>query len=74
MKIKYFVFIVSLFFYGCYSDTVQNQTMEKEKNLFKGGIQTIEHEGCEYIYLKSNSHGDVEIIHKQNCRFCLERK
>lgn len=34
-------------------------------------IQTIEHDGCEYVYLRR--YGSVSITHKGNCKFCAER-
>lgn len=63
--------LVVFIFVGCYN-TTQNETMTKEQDLFKFGIQTIEHDGCEYVIFKDNGRSDVEMLHKQNCKFCAE--
>ena len=67
-----YVLLVAVIFCGC-QNTTQNETMEKEQDLFKFGIQTIEHDGCEYILFKDNGRSAVEMLHKQNCKLCAER-
>ncbi len=37
------------------------------------GIQTLEHEGCEYVIYKDDTRSDVSMVHKQNCKYCEER-
>lgn len=36
----------------------------------KRGISVVVVDSCEYVYCETSG---VEIIHKQNCRFCRER-
>jgi hypothetical protein len=67
-----YVLLVAVIFCGC-DNTTQNETMAKEQDLFKFGIQTISHDGCEYIMFKDIGSSDVEMLHKQNCKFCADR-
>lgn len=56
--------------YGC-DDGAQKEVSPK---LFGYGLQTIEHEGCEYILYKDNGRSAVTMVHKQNCVYCSMQK
>ena len=32
------------------------------------GVWTVEHDGCEYIYVRRL--GEIEFLHKENCKYC----
>jgi hypothetical protein len=38
------------------------------------GIHTITHDGCEYIIYKDVTRSQVQMIHKQNCKYCILRE
>lgn len=68
----FYVLLIVVIFCGC-QPQIQNETMSKEKDLFSFGIQTVEHDSCEYVLIREPSQGEIEILHKQNCKFCAER-
>ena len=35
-------------------------------------LSTITHDGCEYVIARASS--GVAVVHKQNCKFCVEKK
>ena len=38
------------------------------------GLCTIDYEGCEYIIFKDGSRAQVEMFHKNNCKYCKKRE
>ena len=44
-----------------------------DNNWIEFGLHTIEYEGCEYIIYKDNSRGSVQMIHKENCKYCKKK-
>ena len=63
-----FYLLVAFNFSSCQSPTT------KEKDLISFGIQTIEHDSCEYVIFKDTNRSSVAMLHKQNCKYCAQRK
>ena len=72
--------LTAVLFTGCKEiqgkKLVQEAATEEEKLnpiVVKGGdeIYTVEKDSCEYIVYDGYHSGNI--IHKQNCRFCLQR-
>ena len=63
--------LASIIFCGCQA-RIENKTMTSEKELFSFGIQTIDHDSCEYILFREPSGGNIQLIHKQNCKYCTK--
>lgn len=55
------ILFISVLFFSCDGDKGENSIPYGNKT-----IQTIEHEGCEYVYLRR--YGSVSITHKGNCK------
>ena len=60
------VLLVAVIFCGC-----DNGANGDKIPLGNVTIQSIEYDGCEYVYLRRYS--SVTITHKGNCKFCAER-
>lgn len=71
MKTKFI--IVILFLVGCKPNPISTETKTNYETVDMG-FHTIVFDGCEYIVYKDNTHGNVVMIHKQNCKFCNIRK
>lgn len=70
------IFLVSGLLFGALlmcSEQLQNNPNKKENVFTNYGIRTIEFEGCEYILYRDFSGNGIQLIHKQNCKFCTER-
>lgn len=61
-----YVLFVAIIFCGCESGANEDRIPLGNRTL-----QTIEHDECEYIYLRR--YGSVSITHKGNCKFCAKR-
>jgi len=73
-KMKHIIklLLVSVIFFSC-GDVIVHESQKNNSDIFYLGIKTIEHDSCEYVIFKDNSHGDVAMLHKQNCKYCKER-
>jgi len=73
-KLMYpFYFIVLLMFFSCVGKyEIENKEVV---DFYKAeyGVQTIEHENCEYIIYKDKTAGAIQMLHKENCKYCKQR-
>tara|TARA_R110002126_G_scaffold206886_3_gene354044 strand:+ start:29592 stop:29822 length:231 start_codon:yes stop_codon:yes gene_type:complete len=71
---KIFFLTVAIMFFSC-NDKSESKD-KKSINDFSAeyGIQTIDYEDCEYIIYKDKKAGGIQMLHKQNCKYCRERQ
>lgn len=74
MKLIYvFCLTLSIILFSC-SESQKSEIEKRQEGLYVSyGMSTIEYEGCEYIVYKDRSRSQVEMLHKQNCKFCERR-
>jgi hypothetical protein len=80
---KLFYLLPLVFIFGCeyreevrsVQDTsptvINNKLLVNDRPGYWLTIQTITHDDCEYIIVQSTD--GVSVVHKQNCKYCLER-
>lgn len=78
-----YVLLAVVFLIGCKQATDEKQYIKPDDNLKSGrliydfgwnkSIRVFEVDSCEYIGFSGTSDGGTSIIHKQNCKFCLQR-
>ncbi|WP_372641332.1 hypothetical protein [Ancylomarina sp.] len=72
-KLSYvFYLLLSILLFSCGGTSESDNKIEKERYQAEYDIQTIEHDSCEYIIYKEDK--GVQMIHKQNCKFCERRQ
>lgn len=77
----YLLTIILLFFNSSCKELDRSETSEKKEgrveikySTFSYDVSIIEIDNCEYIFAKTGDYqGGVSIIHKQNCKFCINR-
>ena len=64
--------LTTLMMVGCY----QAEAYYKNNIELVGGyrLETIEHQSCEYVVMQSKRTQQGTMNHKDNCRFCKERR
>lgn len=78
MKTTILILLAAIMF-SCTCNNEKNSNCEintqnvKNNKVYDVGMQTIEHDGCEYILYKDNGRSDIALIHKPTCRFCQLR-
>jgi len=74
-KLSYvFYLVLSIVLFSCGGNTESNIENRQERLSVPFGMTTIQYEGCEYIIYKDNNRSQVEMLHKQNCKFCERRQ
>lgn len=64
--------LTALMMVGCYQAKAYH---DKQINLVGDyRMKTIVYQGCEYVVIESYYQKRVAITHKDNCRFCKERR
>jgi hypothetical protein len=57
------------------SQTVENVDVEKRYTSYSCEIKVIDIDSCQYIVAQTGfSNGALSVVHKQNCKYCLNRK
>ena len=69
----FYALLVAVIFCGCGNETT-NESKKQNADMFEFGMKTIEHDSCEYVVFKDNGRSSVAMLHKQNCKFCAERR
>jgi hypothetical protein len=74
-KNKIYLILIAFIFFGCGEQKPQEIKLEINTKASWGldvHVRLIEVDSCEYIV--STRHGAISTIHKQNCKFCEQRK
>jgi flagellar biogenesis protein FliO len=74
-KNKIYLILIAFIFFGCGEQKTQEIKLEINTKASWGldvHVRLIEVDSCEYIV--STRHGAISTIHKQNCKFCEQRK
>jgi hypothetical protein len=70
-----YVLLVAVIFCGCGSDNPKQQEEQKPLNQIQsietGYVQVVQIDSCEYVIWNYGYAGGI--VHKQNCKFCVER-
>ena len=80
-KLSYtlYILLVAFLFCGCGNKTSTKEPIENNNGRvvydfgFHQQIKVYEVDDCEYIGFSGTSDGGTSIIHKHNCKFCIER-
>lgn len=68
-----YVLLVAVIFCGCGSNNSeqQKQPLNKIQTIETGYVQVVSIDSCEYVVWNYGYAGGI--VHKQNCKFCVER-
>jgi len=68
-----YVLLVAVIFCGCGSNNSeqQKQPLNKIQTIETGDVQVVSIDSCEYVVWNYGYAGGI--VHKQNCKFCVER-
>lgn len=64
-----FYLMLSSVFYACESHKYEIKEIEEYQAEY--GVQTIKHEGCEYVLYKDRGNWNIQMMHKHNCKYCI---
>ena len=71
----FYALLVAVIFCGCESDNSEQQEEQKPLNQIQsietGDVQVVQIDSCEYVVWNYGYAGGI--VHKQNCKFCVER-
>ena len=71
----FYALLVAVIFCGCESDNPKQQEEQKPLNQIQsietGYVQVVQIDSCEYVIWNYGYAGGI--VHKQNCKFCVER-
>jgi hypothetical protein len=81
MKNKIFILLGTIIFSSCGNEPTKEKLIISEQKqgriIYDYGarskVRVFEVDSCEYIGFDSGLEGGNSIIHKQNCKFCIER-
>ncbi len=70
-----YVLLVAVIFCGCGSSNSEQQKEQKPlsqiQHIETGDVQVVQIDSCEYVVWNYGYAGGI--VHKQNCKFCVER-
>ncbi|WP_026777706.1 hypothetical protein [Polaribacter sp. Hel_I_88] len=76
MRKKIYLFCITIAFIiiSCDDNSKTNDKKNTNDFIAKYGIQTIDYEGCEYIIYKDKNGSDIQMLHKENCKYCVKKQ
>lgn len=71
---KIFFLMIAIMVFSC-SDKGESKDKKNINDFIaEYGIQTIDYEYCEYIIYKDKKAGGIQMLHKQNCKYCKQKQ